>query len=402
MFLGALVVFVLSDKQLEELLATRPLDGRAAVRVDVINCVGLALALLCYQHSRPVIVPRAARLASRYSSVIFSGGPNEILLLFAIGAISQTVVLILTMSSGAAVAGVLRSMGSFAYAALLGVPLYNGRYSRTLRLAAIPASLLLALLGLLSGSKTTFSLPLLSLGLGYVIRWRSFRGAVGLALTMSAALFVIAQPIAYFRTSSQGSLMSKERGDALSATFRERREDSIDSSPLARLCYLHSQWRAVAFYDEGRGGNAIRLLPYLFVPRFVYPEKPIMTQDGPEFFYKITGQTGSSEGRGVFIDGYYNSGWAGVIIASMVSGFVLAQLGALTRIVLGQGSLIFMPFVFSGVYQALRSDGDVLNDYAGAFVTQMSLFAVIVMALKLVGGATVTAVHRTGRSHSVG
>jgi len=58
----------------------------------------------------------------------------------------------------------------------------------------------------------------------------------------------------------------------------------------AELCDF--QGAAIDFYDAGRGGDEFRLVPWLFVPRVIAPQKPVITEYRLEFYYKISGRRG--------------------------------------------------------------------------------------------------------------
>ena len=65
---------------------------------------------------------------------------------------------------------------------------------------------------------------------------------------------------------------------------------------------------------------------------------------------------------GVFVSGYYNGGWIGLSVISLVCGMILRQISYLSRVIVETGSHLLYPFVLFGVYMAFRIDGHFLDD----------------------------------------
>ena len=141
-----------------------------------------------------------------------------------------------------------------------------------------------------------------------------------------------------------------------------------DYYPWSRFCYLPPQGAALDFYDTGRGGDDYSLVGWVFLPRFIFPDKPIITASGPEFHFKITGHDTSSTGHGVFVNGYYNLGWWGVVFVGIAVGCILAWTSALAVQVFRAGALLWLPMALLGSYIAFRIDGTFVADYWGPFV----------------------------------
>lgn len=144
--------------------------------------------------------------------------------------------------------------------------------------------------------------------------------------------------------------------------------DDIHYNSWGRFCYLPPQVTAMNYYDEGEGGDELKLIPWIFVPRIVNPNKPIITQSGSNLYTKITGNVGSSTGQGIFSSGYYNGGWLGVFLASALCGWLLAQASAIANAIITRRAVLLLPFALLGVYMAFRIDGDFLADYMGTFI----------------------------------
>jgi hypothetical protein len=226
--------------------------------------------------------------------------------------------------------------------------------------------------GLLLFNKSAVLLPIAALVAGLSIRY-SPRIVLPVGLLVIVSLFLsIGGSTSYGRIAlgpgAGGGI--EARGNVLieSLSDASKNAGSAEYQPWARFCYVPSQNAALDFYDQGRGGDDFRLIPWLFVPRALAPDKPVITQSAYDFNTKITGFEGSSTGQGVFASGYYNGGWLGALVASVLCGWLLAQTSAIAQAIFQRRALLLLPIALLGVYMAFRIDGHFVADYMGAFV----------------------------------
>jgi hypothetical protein len=188
-----------------------------------------------------------------------------------------------------------------------------------------------------------------------------------------AAVFVsTGGPVSFGRSAFVGNTENivAERWGLVREGLSLVRDGSVLTTyaPWARISYTTPQTAALNLYDAGRGGDEIRLIPWLFVPRALAPNKPMITQHSADLHTKITGQRGSNMGQGVFVSGYYNAGWLGVLLVSVLCGWILSQTSAIGRVVVRRRAVLLLPLALLGVYIAFRIDGHFLSDYFGSFV----------------------------------
>ena len=150
-----------------------------------------------------------------------------------------------------------------------------------------------------------------------------------------------------------------------------------------RFNYLPSESGAIRFYQQGSGGHDYRLIPWIFVPRLLYPNKPSMTQSAIDLTYKINGTRTSSTGIGIFIDGYYNLGWFGMLAASIIYGFCLRLLSGIAKIVVEERAMLMLPLAFASIFMGIRTDGSVLADVLGATVLFMAALGLFWLGSRL-------------------
>jgi hypothetical protein len=144
---------------------------------------------------------------------------------------------------------------------------------------------------------------------------------------------------------------------------------------LNRLSYVNAETLVVSLYDHGQPQRSLRDIVAVFVPRFVWPGKPDLTEPGRALYMIATGQEGTSISAGLFAEAYGNLGWIGVATLMPPVGIVLAGLGrAAVRVVRGE-RWIFLPAVLMGLHVGTRVDGHYVTDYVGAPLTVAIVYA---------------------------
>jgi hypothetical protein len=111
-----------------------------------------------------------------------------------------------------------------------------------------------------------------------------------------------------------------------------------------RINYTSQQAFAVDQYDKGVPGNSFATAAWAFVPRIIYPEKPIITF-GENFTRLAKGGENISGGTGpgAFSEGYWNKGWAGVIFVGLILGFLLVASAYINNLIILTNSFQYFP-----------------------------------------------------------
>ena len=145
-------------------------------------------------------------------------------------------------------------------------------------------------------------------------------------------------------------------------------EELTEYSGWNRICYIAPQIAAIEFYNNGNGGSEFALIPWLFIPRFLAPNKPNISLSSTEFYTKITGFDGSATGHGIFASGYYNQGWMGLIFVSIIGGFIFSQTRVLSYCIKSKKTTLLVPFILMALFMAFRVDGSFVADEIGVFI----------------------------------
>lgn len=96
------------------------------------------------------------------------------------------------------------------------------------------------------------------------------------------------------------------------------REDGWN--PLHRFDVSPIQHGLIVLYDRGEPGSTFGQLHWLFLPRFLFPEKPVINF-ATEVTWVLFGHSSSSTGSTIFGEAYWNGGWIFVVLSAIFFGF---------------------------------------------------------------------------------
>ncbi|NNE21659.1 MAG: hypothetical protein HKN11_03530, partial [Rhizobiales bacterium] len=95
---------------------------------------------------------------------------------------------------------------------------------------------------------------------------------------------------------------------------------------LLRLSYVNAATFVIQLYDSGNSSDWPKLIPAVFVPRVIWPEKPIISDIGLDIYELSRGHRSSSAGAGLFAEAYWAMGWLGLVVFVPGYGFILGFL----------------------------------------------------------------------------
>jgi len=133
----------------------------------------------------------------------------------------------------------------------------------------------------------------------------------------------------------------------------------------SRLNYANAQTFAMNRYDQGQPGDSFKLAIYAPIPRFIWFNKPSITDVGKEFNYLATGNYFSSSAPGFFAEAYWNGGYAMVFIACFYVGVLFCCFTYYSIKKMQNNELLFLPIIFLGIRMGFRPDGWFVAEYIG-------------------------------------
>jgi hypothetical protein len=319
---GAAILSLGSEQEVAGLIGLYPIWAGDALRVDGINALGFGIALLTSSLASGRWMgtqsSRVARQVGRMSPTLVVGA-----FLFVGTAIT---LYRLPADLGLRpddVSGTVRALGQLSLVAIVLAASSRGRHERALRWCGVLLTLLLIPLGALRLMKAEILIPMVALTAGLALRFGSRRVLpVGVSVIVLSYL-MLGDVVNYARFSTAMG----PGGSPVSERWASLKEGWVNAQHLpqnqqyghwARLCYVPTQAASLDFQDQGNGGDGMRLLLWTFVPRFIAPNKPQMTEMFSELNEKITGSDQSSTAPGIFASGYYHGGWWGFLLASVL------------------------------------------------------------------------------------
>lgn len=377
---GTLLLVIGPEDQADYVLKWYATTAQDALRITAMNLIGLAILLFAASSFNGLRIEKAVQPTI---TIFNKMSMKKIFWLFSI--VGFGAFLWVETTDGVA-NGTIGQLSKLILIAVLVGMIYSGRNAVFLHGLAILIALFASIMGLLSFSKLATLQPLLILLLGLHLRLHNTKMLLVFFAIMIAALMQLSKPISEARvmlmSSSDTGLLA--RFDILQQAVRTTDDDSSPGGTWSRLCYTSSQVAAVDLYERGQGGNDMELLSWVFLPRVLFPDKPTITRSGVEFNVKVTGSDTSSTGMGLFVSGYYNLGWTGLIIVSILAGWILAVFAAISRSVISSGSVILLPIGLLGSFMAFRIDGHFVGDYLGPFAMIMVPLLILLFVLRTI------------------
>lgn len=159
-----------------------------------------------------------------------------------------------------------------------------------------------------------------------------------------------------------------------------------------RLSSAGPQAYAMELYDQGNYNRNLDTAWMFFIPRAVWPGKPIMVGPGLEFYRQVTGR---EEGQSflalsIYGDLYWQYGWNGVILGSTLIGFLFATLSSQGVHAIRRRNFIMLPAVLMALEMTLLGPNKyVLNGIIGPLPIYFAYYVAFSWVSKIFGGRKV-------------
>lgn len=360
--LGPLIYPLADPFTLERVNTLFPITPAELLRTNLLNAVGALTMLLGFRLVR--ILWLGLRLKSGNGSATSAVNPKTIALLFLIIGGAMEYFLILPHYFGHlsfTLPGVVFKLGHLYLLGLMVLAYVVAHGDRAWRIPLAALLVVKVSVSFLLFSKHQLILALVLPVLGSFLGNRRTSRLIAWALLVVLVYFSLQNAVHYGRneiltntgTISQATL--SERAKILRTWFNEgmpalHSEQSAAEWGWARLNYAHVQAFAMDHYDKGLPGQTLRYAGIVLIPRFLWPDKPIISSMGMDFYELVTGQRGTSSlGLGIFGEGYWNFGWAGVVGLGLATGAIFAILSDLALWWIRRPAFEYLPSIFIGI-----------------------------------------------------
>ena len=197
---------------------------------------------------------------------------------------------------------------------------------------------------------------------------------------ISAFLYiaVIQNLFLVLRSSGEGNFgitSGREVSIALDAAKKMRNATMMEGDSLGsfqswwdRLSYVKYQGYAVEAYDMGYPGETFKNFKYIFIPRFIYPEKPNLNP-GAAYNSLVQGsfseRAPNSTGPGIFVEAYWNGGWLYVVLTIIYFSFLLFYSSKVIIKNLKEKNYTILLFSVNAIYIGRSIDSWFVGTYGG-------------------------------------
>jgi hypothetical protein len=233
--------------------------------------------------------------------------------------------------------------------------------------------------GVLQFSKLGVLLAVIFIGIGAYLARPKPGVAVSVFLAMSLTYVFLVPLVNFGRRAVGPDAGASARGQATVSFLSGRPMGAASQATEAqgwwlRLSYPPVQAFVMNAYDSGFGGTSLKAIPMSLIPRFLWPNKPIVTI-GAQLTYLINGSATSQSSPTSFGEGYWNGGWVlGLGVAAWM-GVVFGFFEALCMRQLAGGNFGVLPFAALGMLMGLRPDDWFGPTFVGGFAIALTVYA---------------------------
>jgi len=344
-------------------IAITELELFQANRLSIISIFALMLGFWLHMQVRPKLWTQAVGTRERVKRDVFR--PETVAIAFVVG--GMVLVHVLTRPSqwgqlDIVVPGALTSISpivdvGFALVAYLAVRPSNAMW---LVIATLwPVHLFLAALAF-SKSAIVIALILPALG-AYLAHHRMARLLI--AALLIGGVYSVSQEYVTFgraeiaaRTGTIWQAGYAERIEIASRYIATDHGDAPIADPLEgqqhwwmRLNFSNVQAMGMRFREDEVYIDSLSNVWTFFIPRAIWPDKPIYRGPGAQFYTLLTGNTGTNVGNSVIGDVYWQFGWLGTLAIMPMIGFLFAMFAWRSIEAVLQQNFIRMPLVLLSI-----------------------------------------------------
>ncbi len=237
---------------------------------------------------------------------------------------------------------------------------------------------------ILTLSKLAIIEVFVAIGIGwYLTKHPTFRSLALSTVALCLFYVLVLSPFILFARFVAGSVgvgtLSEVSNTATGMYNDKQRDNFADILPgvqgwWTRVAYANAQAFAMTDYDKGKGGKTVSMIPYAFVPRLLFPEKPVMTP-GREFTEIITGEeTETATAAGFFAEAYWNGGWPLMFIISFIVALILSGFSIVAERFIVSGHYEYLPVIMIGITVGYSPCDWFVVTYIGPLVNAITIY----------------------------
>lgn len=250
-----------------------------------------------------------------------------------------------------------------------------------------------SLVGMATFAKTEVILPVIMLVAAFVYVKPKMRTLLWSAAVV-VSVFYVSQPITSFGrlvlANTYGSITGPASLSERAAIIGQYFDGSTtagfsdENAAFARFSYVNVGTYVINSYDSGFPGTTLESAYAVFIPRIIWPNKPILTEAARELNFEVTGNDQSSVATGLAAEAYWNAGWIGVVVAALAVGTIFWFWSIYALRVQSAGAWHLFPVLLLGVRAGTRFDGFFVVDVLGPLLFAVLGHVALMMANRLI------------------
>jgi hypothetical protein len=161
-------------------------------------------------------------------------------------------------------------------------------------------------------------------------------------------------------------------------------DENAEQKGWSRIAFSGVQAFAMRQRDSGIVYDTFSDIWVVFIPRLLWPNKPVGISPGRAFYKFVTSyENNTSVGITVYADAYWNQGWLGVVWVSAFMGMTYALMSRWTVHWLQTKQFIFLPVITLGIQSALLGPNKwVINGVFGILPIYLAYMLAILIIMK--------------------
>lgn len=277
----------------------------------------------------------------------------------------------------------------------LAIVAYLGVFNRRWRLLLWLILPLHMAVVLLEFAKTPLMYALILPALGAFLAHQNIRRFIGWFLLAFVFLLLLQPFVHYGRlaiTNKTGTIYRatlQERMQIAHSVFNKSSLLKIAASDASqagwmRLSYSGPQAFAIREYDAGRAGDTLESVWTVFIPRILWPDKPVGISPGEDFYERVTGRRGTFLGLSIYGDAFWQFGWGGVVVVCVCVGFIFAFMSKWSIAWVQLKNFIFLPAILIGVSMGLNGPTKfIVNGIVGPLPIYLSYILAAIILIRI-------------------
>lgn len=261
-------------------------------------------------------------------------------------------------------------------------------------------------IGFFAMSKSVMLMPLVMVSIAFIYYRRSM-----LRITILAGCFVtlfmfLSPIITHVRDMNVKYYDSAVQAKDIPGLYFSYFTTGVENDQFAdvetgwmRLSFVNAGTFVINQYDHGMPGNSYRYLGVVWIPRAIYPEKPIITDVGRELSYAANGNYNSSSSAGLAAEAYWNGGWPYLIGVAIFLALVFGLWTIYSYEVIQRKAWHLFFIVLIGMRMAIRVDGAFVSDIVGPIALVILAHIALELMNRFLPQALAGVMRRTSAQH---